>query len=113
MTRLEDGDTVEIPGSGGGTYSLTNSGGVYSCTCPGWRFQSLPLDKRTCKHLRAYLGEEARGARIRAGSRARFRSGSRRRRPEAPAGPPLHERRRRRRLVDEREARRRASLLGR
>ena len=31
-------------------------GGVYSCSCHAWRNQSLPIDNRTCKHLRVYLG---------------------------------------------------------
>ncbi len=59
MGQLQDGESVEVPGGGESVYTLKLTGGVYSCTCPGWRFQRLALDKRTCKHLRAYLGEEA------------------------------------------------------
>jgi DNA ligase-1 len=29
------------------------------CTCPAWRNQGAPVDHRTCKHLRAYLGAPA------------------------------------------------------
>jgi DNA ligase-1 len=63
MPDIDDGDTVEVEGSSS-TYTLENKGGVYSCTCPAWRHQSLPIDRRTCKHLRAYRGEEAEAARI-------------------------------------------------
>ncbi len=59
MAQLDDGDSVEVPGGGESVYTLKNSGGVFSCTCPGWRFQRLPLERRTCKHLRGYLGDEA------------------------------------------------------
>ena len=46
------------------TYTLTRHGDVYSCTCPAWRNQGAPIDRRTCKHLRAYLGDDAETARI-------------------------------------------------
>jgi DNA ligase-1 len=39
-------------------------GGVYSCTCPAWRNQSLHPDRRTCKHLRKLRGDAAEEARI-------------------------------------------------
>jgi DNA ligase-1 len=41
---------------------LRNVGGVYSCTCPGWRLQSAPIERRTCKHLK-----DARGAAVEEG----------------------------------------------
>lgn len=25
------------------------------CSCPAWRFQKIPADQRTCKHLDAVL----------------------------------------------------------
>lgn len=25
------------------------------CTCPAWRFQKVPADQRTCKHLETVL----------------------------------------------------------
>jgi DNA ligase-1 len=64
MPDIEDGDSVEVPGSGSNVYTLKNVGGVYSCTCPAWSYQSLPIEQRTCKHLRRYRGEEAEKARL-------------------------------------------------
>jgi DNA ligase-1 len=61
---LEDGQTYEMQGSGKNPYQLKNVGGVYSCTCPAWRNQSLPIEKRTCKHLRKLRGDAAEEARI-------------------------------------------------
>jgi DNA ligase len=43
---------------------LKNTGGVYSCSCPAWRNQSAPIERRTCKHLRALRGDLAETARI-------------------------------------------------
>ena len=60
---LEDGDEVEFEGSSS-TYTLKRIGVVYSCSCPAWRNQGTQIDKRTCKHLRAYLGDVAETARI-------------------------------------------------
>jgi DNA ligase-1 len=56
---LADGETTQVKGSGSATYTLKNSGGVYSCTCPAWMHQSVAIEKRTCKHLRAYRGDQA------------------------------------------------------
>ena len=64
MPDIEDGDSVEIQGSAKDPYILKNVGGVYSCTCPAWRNQSLGLEQRTCKHLRAYRGDEAETERL-------------------------------------------------
>lgn len=55
---IEDGDSVEVQGSSS-TYTLSRQGTVYMCSCPAWKNQSAPIDGRTCKHLRAYLGEDA------------------------------------------------------
>jgi DNA ligase 1 len=60
---LEDGDSVEVEGSSS-TYTLTRHGAVYMCSCPAWKNQSAPVDLRTCKHLRTYLGEEIEIARL-------------------------------------------------
>ncbi len=57
MPDLCDGETAEVWGSGSRPYQLKNVGGVYSCSCPAWRNQALPIDQRTCKHLRQYRGE--------------------------------------------------------
>ncbi len=60
---LDDGDSVEVQGSSS-TYTLSRNGGVYMCSCPAWKNQGAPIDHRTCKHLRAYLGEAAEVQRI-------------------------------------------------
>src|ERR1700739_744919 len=64
MPDLQDGEMTEMQGSGAKPYILKNTGGVYSCTCPAWRNQSLPIEKRTCKHLRKLRGDAAEEARI-------------------------------------------------
>ena len=64
MPDLLDGQTAEVWGSGSRPYQLKNVGGVYSCSCPAWRNQSLPIDQRTCKHLRQYRGEAVEMARL-------------------------------------------------
>jgi DNA ligase-1 len=87
MPDLQDGETVEWKGSGSKPYVLRNVGGVYSCTCPAWRNQSEPIERRTCKHLRKLRGDAAEEAR---------RGGALPQRPagtgaegEASAAPPL------------------------
>lgn len=64
MPELNDGDTAEVQGSAKDPYVLKNTGGVYSCSCPAWRNQSTAIERRTCKHLRQYLGEEFEKARL-------------------------------------------------
>lgn len=64
MPQIEDGDSVEVQGSAKDPYVLRNVGGVFSCTCPAWRNQSTPIERRTCKHLRQYCGEEEEKARL-------------------------------------------------
>lgn len=64
MPELLDGQTADVWGSGSKPYQLKNVGGVYSCSCPAWRNQSLPIDQRTCKHLRQYRGEALEMARL-------------------------------------------------
>src|SRR5881296_3492126 len=64
MADLGDGESVEMKGSGAKPYVLKNVGGVYSCTCPAWRNQSLGIERRTCKHLRKYRGDAAEEARV-------------------------------------------------
>src|SRR5688500_9984165 len=60
---LDDGETVTVQGSSS-TYELLRSGSVYSCSCPAWKNQGAPIGLRTCKHLRAYLGDANETARI-------------------------------------------------
>src|SRR5580765_5358133 len=64
MPDLKDGESVEMQGSGKAPYVLKNTGGVYSCTCPAWRNQSLAIEKRTCKHLRKLRGDAAETERV-------------------------------------------------
>lgn len=59
-----DGDTIEVQGSGAKPYTLKNVGGVLSCSCPAWRNQSATIDKRTCKHLKKIRGAAAEEARV-------------------------------------------------
>ena len=64
MPDLKDGESIEMQGSGSKPYVLKNVGGVYSCTCPAWRNQSLAIERRTCKHLRKLRGDATEEARI-------------------------------------------------
>ncbi|MEM7152200.1 MAG: DNA ligase [Myxococcota bacterium] len=61
---LPDGAETRVPGSGSRSYTLRNVGGVYSCSCPAWRNQSEPIERRTCKHLRRFRGDAAEQARL-------------------------------------------------
>jgi DNA ligase 1 len=67
---LADGESREVKGSGAKPYVVTNTGGVYSCTCPAWRHQGLAIERRTCKHLKAVRGDAAELARVGAGDEA-------------------------------------------
>ena len=62
MPEIPDGETAAVQGSGAKPYTLKNSGGV--CSCPAWRNQSAAIERRTCKHLRAYRGDAAETARL-------------------------------------------------
>src|SRR6266446_6742150 len=64
MPDLNDGESVEMNGSGAKPYVLKHVGGVYSCTCPAWRNQSVAIERRTCKHLRKLRGDAAELARV-------------------------------------------------
>ncbi len=64
VADIPNGEQVEVQGSGAKPYILKNTGGVYSCSCPAWRNQSEPIERRTCKHLRKIRGDEAEEARI-------------------------------------------------
>ena len=63
MPDLQDGETTEMQGSSTKPYVLKNSGGVYSCSCPACRNQSIAIEQRTCKHLRKLRGDAAEEAR--------------------------------------------------
>ncbi len=64
MADLVDGEVAHIKGSAKDPYELKNTGGVYSCSCPAWRNAGGPIDRRTCKHLKAYRGVDAEAARL-------------------------------------------------
>lgn len=64
LKDLADGETTEMKGSGKKPYTIKNTGGVYSCSCPAWRNQSLSIEKRTCKHIRKLRGDDAEQSRI-------------------------------------------------
>ncbi|WP_163783466.1 DNA ligase [Myxococcus vastator] len=64
MADIADGEQVSVQGSGSKPYILKNTGGVYSCSCPAWRNQSVGIERRTCKHLRRVRGDDAEDARI-------------------------------------------------
>jgi DNA ligase-1 len=83
MPDLEDGESVEIQGSAKTPYVIKNTGGVYSCTCPAWRNQSLAIEQRTCKHIRKLRGEDAEQERV--GSAVPLEKIPK----EKAAGPPL------------------------
>ena len=83
MQDLKDGESVEIQGSARKPYVLKNVGGVYSCSCPAWRNQSLAIERRTCKHLRKYRGEQAEQDRL-GGPLPAKPAGSADRKPNAP-----------------------------
>lgn len=62
--EIADGEVLYLQGSASKPYELKNTGGVYSCTCPAWRNQSLAIDRRTCKHLKKVRGTQAEVARV-------------------------------------------------
>lgn len=59
MKHLNEGESISVQGSGKNPYIVKNSGGVISCTCPAWRNQSLSIDQRTCKHIKANVSNGA------------------------------------------------------
>lgn len=87
MPDLADGESMEMQGSGSKPYVLKNVGGVYSCSCPAWRNQSLAIEKRTCKHLRKLRGDAAEEARV--GSSVAPSRKPKTEDGEEVAGPPL------------------------
>ena len=69
---LARGATTEVWGSGSSPYRVKHHlDGVWSCSCPAWRNQSLPPDERTCKHIRGVQagGGASKAQRVRPGFR--------------------------------------------
>src|SRR5512138_1482287 len=93
MADLEDGESTTMQGSGAKPYELKNTGGVYSCTCPAWRNQSLAIERRTCKHLKKLRGSAAEEQRVTAAGGASAPAGTARGQAEGEeeeaGGPPL------------------------
>ena len=82
---LADGDKVSVQGSSS-TYELARTGSVYSCTCPAWRNQGTAIGLRTCKHLRAYLGDAVETARV-GGAAPTVSAATRKKQADANSGP--------------------------
>jgi len=59
MIHLNEGESIEVQGSGKKPYVVKNSGGVVNCSCPAWKNQSLPIDQRICKHIKANVSNGA------------------------------------------------------
>lgn len=87
MPDLSDGESTEMQGSGKQPYRLKNTGGVYSCTCPAWRNQSLAIEQRTCKHLRKLRGDAAETERV--GNALPVRNNDADEEGDEKQGPPL------------------------
>lgn len=64
MSDLDDGESIQVQGSGSSVYTIKNIGGAYSCSCPAWRNQSTAIESRTCKHIRKLRGDAAEEERI-------------------------------------------------
>jgi hypothetical protein len=61
---MHDGERVTVRGSTGSEYVLSRRGDAYACTCPAWTKQTEPHARRTCKHLRAHLGDAHEDTRV-------------------------------------------------
>ena len=89
MADLADGETHLMQGSASKPYELKNTGGVYSCSCPAWRNQSIAIEKRTCKHLKKLRGEAEEIARVGSAAAAPRTPKSEARAAQAKAAPVL------------------------
>ncbi|QRV78606.1 ATP-dependent DNA ligase [Ceratobasidium sp. AG-Ba] len=65
-TYLKDGEEQEAKSqTSSSVYKIKRTWDHYYCTCPAWRNQSRsPTNARTCKHLKALLGEAYEEARL-------------------------------------------------
>ncbi|GFS15978.1 DNA ligase [Elysia marginata] len=57
---MPDGASVQFDSG----YTLKREEDIYSCTCKGFLIQKAPINERTCKHLKEYLGEDFEKARV-------------------------------------------------
>ncbi|GFO25016.1 DNA ligase [Plakobranchus ocellatus] len=60
LNALPDGGSVQFDSG----YTLKREGDIYSCSCKGFLIQRAPINERTCKHLKEYLGEQFEKARV-------------------------------------------------
>ncbi|KAJ2931053.1 hypothetical protein H1R20_g6035, partial [Candolleomyces eurysporus] len=63
---LEDGEQREVgSATSKSVYKVKRTFDHYFCSCPAWRNQSgMPVNARSCKHLKSFLGEAYELARI-------------------------------------------------
>ncbi|KAJ7768304.1 hypothetical protein B0H16DRAFT_313544 [Mycena metata] len=63
---LDDGEDREVKSlTSSSTYKIKRTWDHYYCQCPAWRNQGgVPVNARTCKHLRDLLGEKYEAARL-------------------------------------------------
>ncbi|KAG9104665.1 hypothetical protein FRC07_009757, partial [Ceratobasidium sp. 392] len=63
---LKDGEEQEVKSlTSSAVYKVKRTWDHYYCTCPAWRNQGgAPTNARTCKHLKALLGDDYEAARI-------------------------------------------------
>jgi DNA ligase-1 len=52
LAYLNEGDIIEVKGSGKSPYKVRKIGGVVDCSCPAWRNLGGTIDNRVCKHIR-------------------------------------------------------------
>ncbi|BFZ13136.1 hypothetical protein BsWGS_16175 [Bradybaena similaris] len=64
LNHIDDGSSVEFVESDSKKYKLKRNGEVYSCSCKGFLIQRAPINERTCKHLKEYLGTEFEKVRV-------------------------------------------------
>ena len=55
--ELSVGESVEVQGDSG-RWTVKRTRSSYFCSCPAWKYQRLPVQRRTCKHLKRILGAE-------------------------------------------------------
>ncbi|KAJ3186550.1 hypothetical protein HDU85_007370 [Gaertneriomyces sp. JEL0708] len=60
LRTFADGETLQVTSkTSSATYTIKRTGDHYYCTCPAWRNQgAVPLNARTCKHLKEVLGDQ-------------------------------------------------------
>mmetsp|Transcript_29106 Transcript_29106/g.38676 ORF Transcript_29106/g.38676 Transcript_29106/m.38676 type:complete len:748 (-) Transcript_29106:401-2644(-) len=61
----EDDDLAEGEERQVSSYTVKLIGGVYSCSCPAWRYKGGAIDARSCKHLAQVRGAEREAQRMR------------------------------------------------